>query len=117
MNAGFVGKGLLAKRLGLAQAPYIGREAMLDVHAATQTPLQPINLQTMSDIGRLTISSERLPIASLIVKVGQMRLSLECGYQHCTRNKTVSLDSPDSLLLTTNIGKADKCLLRDIDQL
>ena len=79
VNASLVGKRLLAQRFGLAQAPDIGREAMLDVHAATQTPLQPINLQTMSHIALSTAPSERLPIASLIFKLRQTRLWFEGG--------------------------------------
>lgn len=50
MNARLVGKRLLAQRFGLAQAPDIGGKAVLYIHADRQTLLQPINLQTMSDI-------------------------------------------------------------------
>ena len=50
VDTSFVGKGLLAQGLALAQAAHISTEALTNIHAALKATPSTMNLQTMSDI-------------------------------------------------------------------
>jgi hypothetical protein len=50
MDAGFVGKSLLAPASRLAEPSQILRKALPDIHGRLKTRLSPIDLQTISDI-------------------------------------------------------------------
>jgi len=50
MQAGLLGKLLLAPLLSRPQTAQVRSKAMAYVHAAAGTPMSPINLQTISDI-------------------------------------------------------------------
>lgn len=51
VDAGNIGKGLLAEALGPSQTAHVGSEALADVvHRQTDTAATPIGLQTISDI-------------------------------------------------------------------
>ena len=50
MNAGAIGKILLAPALLLTKASHVAAEALTNVHAKLRARMSPINLQTISDI-------------------------------------------------------------------
>ena len=50
VDAGLVSEGFLAPAFGFAQSADILSEALTHIHAQEETPLSPIDLQTMSDI-------------------------------------------------------------------
>lgn len=50
VDPGFVGEGFLAERFLGAQAAQVSGEALADIHAALETRLSPIDLQTIRDI-------------------------------------------------------------------